>query len=205
VQLIAAFPSPPLSTAPQAIPLPRFWRRLLAPNVVCVTTRHEDHPIFEVDLTRQASDTAGRDVRSCRNTAWCPMVDLCACEDGKARCISWSIVTAAWRVAVSAACFGGIHAQIAYSRHRFAARSQRARHAQERAQYLHQFVLHASLDAVDEQLWNTTSMHLGVVDKFNNLHVRPSTLWRLLRFRPSRSRVTSSMVVGRSWLRGWAP
>ena len=44
--------------------------------------------------------------------------------------------------------------------------------AQERAQYLHQFVLHASLDAVDEQLWNTTSMHLGVVDKFNNLHVR---------------------------------
>jgi hypothetical protein len=32
-------------------------------------------------------------------------------------------------------------------------------------------VLHASLDAVDEQLWNTTSMHLGVVDKFNNLHV----------------------------------
>ena len=48
---------------------------------------------------------------------------------------------------------------------------------QERAQYLHQFVLHASLDAVDEQLWNTTSMHLGVVDKFNNLHVRvPSSL-----------------------------
>jgi hypothetical protein len=67
-----------------------------------VIVGHEDHPIFEVDLTRQASDTAARD---------------------------------------------------------------------ERAQYLHQFVLHASLDAVDEQLWNTTSMHLGVVDKFNNLHV----------------------------------
>jgi trafficking protein particle complex subunit 2 len=41
-------------------------------------------------------------------------------------------------------------------------------------QYLHQFVLHASLDAVDEQLWTTTNMHLGVVDKFNNLQVNKS-------------------------------
>ena len=68
--------------------------------------------------------------------------------------------------------------------------------AQERAQYLHQFVLHASLDAVDEQLWNTTSMHLGVVDKFNNLHVRHAlTLQHLLRSRPDCCRVTSGMVV----------
>ncbi|KAL3159556.1 hypothetical protein ABBQ38_009972 [Trebouxia sp. C0009 RCD-2024] len=37
--------------------------------------------------------------------------------------------------------------------------------------YLHQFVLHAALDAVNEQLWTTTSMHLGNVDKFNNLMV----------------------------------
>lgn len=37
--------------------------------------------------------------------------------------------------------------------------------------YLHQFVLHAALDAVNEQLWTTTSMHLGPVDKFNNLIV----------------------------------
>ena len=37
--------------------------------------------------------------------------------------------------------------------------------------YLHQFVLHAALDAVNEQLWTTTSMHLGTVDKFNNLMV----------------------------------
>ena len=37
--------------------------------------------------------------------------------------------------------------------------------------YLHQFVLHAALDAVNEQLWATTSMHLGNVDKFNNLMV----------------------------------
>ena len=37
--------------------------------------------------------------------------------------------------------------------------------------YLHQFVLHAALDAVNEQLWTTTSMHLGPVDKFNNVIV----------------------------------
>ena len=48
--------------------------------------------------------------------------------------------------------------------------------AQERAQYLHQFVLHASLDAVEEQLWNTTAMNLGVVDKFNNLQVLFNTM-----------------------------
>ena len=40
-----------------------------------------------------------------------------------------------------------------------------------RSQYLHQFVLHAALDAVEEQQWQTSAMHLGVVDKFNNLQV----------------------------------
>jgi len=34
-----------------------------------------------------------------------------------------------------------------------------------------QFVLHAALDAVEEQQWSTTNMHLGVVDKFHNLQV----------------------------------
>jgi Sedlin, N-terminal conserved region len=43
---------------------------------------------------------------------------------------------------------------------------------QERVQYLHQFVMHAALDAVDEQLWSTSAMHLGVVDRFNNLQAR---------------------------------
>ncbi len=47
---------------------------------------------------------------------------------------------------------------------------------QERAQYLHQFVMHASLDAVEEQLWSSSSMHLGSVDRFNNLQVRPKCL-----------------------------
>jgi trafficking protein particle complex subunit 2 len=43
---------------------------------------------------------------------------------------------------------------------------------QERAQYLHQFVLHAALDAVEEQVWTTSAMYLGNVDKFNNLQAR---------------------------------
>ena len=45
-------------------------------------------------------------------------------------------------------------------------------HTQERPQYLHHFVLHAALDAVEEQEWRTTAMHLGVVDRFNNLQAR---------------------------------
>ena len=37
-------------------------------------------------------------------------------------------------------------------------------------------MLHAALDAVEEQLWTTSAMHLGVVDRFNNLQV---TAWTL--------------------------
>lgn len=33
---------------------------------------------------------------------------------------------------------------------------------QQQAQYLHQFVLHASLDAVDETMWGTKELHLKV-------------------------------------------
>jgi hypothetical protein len=43
---------------------------------------------------------------------------------------------------------------------------------QERPQYLYHFVLHAALDAVEEQEWHSNSMHLGVVDRFNNLQAR---------------------------------
>eukprot|EP00955_Chlamydomonas_euryale_P114427 366278-Chlamydomonas_euryale.AAC.19 len=42
---------------------------------------------------------------------------------------------------------------------------------QQQAQYLHQFVLHASLDAVDEALITSKECHLKVVDRFNNLMV----------------------------------
>jgi hypothetical protein len=42
---------------------------------------------------------------------------------------------------------------------------------QERPQYLYHFVLHAALDAVEEAEWHSNAMHLGVVDRFNNLQV----------------------------------
>ncbi|KIY97195.1 Trafficking protein particle complex subunit 2, partial [Monoraphidium neglectum] len=42
---------------------------------------------------------------------------------------------------------------------------------EQQAQYLHQFVLHAALDAVDEAMWGTKELHLKTVDRFNNLLV----------------------------------
>lgn len=44
---------------------------------------------------------------------------------------------------------------------------------EQQTQYLHQFVLHASLDAVDEAVWSKESkdLHLKTVDRFNNLFV----------------------------------
>lgn len=42
---------------------------------------------------------------------------------------------------------------------------------QERPQYLHHFVLHASLDALEEAEWNSSSAYLGVIDRFNLLQV----------------------------------
>ncbi|CAL1159766.1 unnamed protein product [Cladocopium goreaui] len=37
--------------------------------------------------------------------------------------------------------------------------------------HLDQFVVRAALDLVDEMVWNTSSMFLRVVDKFNDFHV----------------------------------
>ncbi|PRW59464.1 trafficking particle complex subunit 2-like [Chlorella sorokiniana] len=55
------------------------------------------------------------------------------------------------------------------------AKSTDAGAREERPQYLYHFVLHAALDAVEEQEWRTTAMHLGVVDRFNNLQVSAFT------------------------------
>lgn len=39
------------------------------------------------------------------------------------------------------------------------------------AQYLHHFVLHAALDAVDDVMWTNKECHLKTVDRFNQLIV----------------------------------
>ena len=41
----------------------------------------------------------------------------------------------------------------------------------DQAQYLHHFVLHAALDAVDDVMWSTKECHLKTVDRFNHLIV----------------------------------
>lgn len=41
----------------------------------------------------------------------------------------------------------------------------------DQAQYLHHFVLHAALDAVDDVMWNSRECHLKTVDRFNQLIV----------------------------------
>ncbi|KAL4429597.1 hypothetical protein ABPG77_008646 [Micractinium sp. CCAP 211/92] len=53
---------------------------------------------------------------------------------------------------------------------------------EERPQYLYHFVLHAALDAVEEQEWHSNAMHLGVVDRFNNLQVSAFTTAAHVRF-----------------------
>jgi len=49
-------------------------------------------------------------------------------------------------------------------------------------QYLYQFVLHASLDAVDDIVWTTNSMYLKVVDRFNEYFVSAYTTATQARF-----------------------
>lgn len=49
--------------------------------------------------------------------------------------------------------------------------SNKAPDGTDRAQYLHQFVLHSSLDAVEEHLWGSSAMFLNVVDRYNHLQV----------------------------------
>mmetsp|Transcript_10246 Transcript_10246/g.19232 ORF Transcript_10246/g.19232 Transcript_10246/m.19232 type:complete len:144 (+) Transcript_10246:104-535(+) len=49
---------------------------------------------------------------------------------------------------------------------RFATNSNRDDHA-----HMDQFVLHSALDMVEEKMWRTQSMSLGVVDEFNEVQV----------------------------------
>ena len=41
----------------------------------------------------------------------------------------------------------------------------------ESRQYILQFVLHASLDVVDEVVWNSQAMNLKLVDRYNDMYV----------------------------------
>lgn len=49
--------------------------------------------------------------------------------------------------------------------------------AQDRPQYLYHFVLHASLDAVEDVEWTSPGSFLGAVDRFNSLIVSAHVTW----------------------------
>ncbi|XLT76045.1 hypothetical protein HN873_032319 [Arachis hypogaea] len=48
----------------------------------------------------------------------------------------------------------------------------------EDAAQLHQFILHAALDIVQDLSWTTSAMYLKSVDRFNDLVVSVGTKWK---------------------------
>ncbi|KAI8899859.1 Sedlin [Globomyces pollinis-pini] len=57
-----------------------------------------------------------------------------------------------------------------------------AKDAKNDNRHLHQFIVHSSLDIVDELLWGTQSKYLKIVDKFNEWNVSAYVLPSGIRF-----------------------
>ena len=60
--------------------------------------------------------------------------------------------------------------------------SSRVAQKEEAVNYLHEFVLHASLDNVDEAIWTTQSCYLKAVDRYYDLTVSAYTTSSLVKF-----------------------
>ena len=132
------------------------------PPLHFVIVGHEDHPIYEADLTAKSAEAvaSGKEVRGER-------------APRRARCGSGGGAQAGRQAQA--------HAPSSPPPPPAAAPS-----SQERPQYLYHFVLHAALDAVEEAEFGGGSggggMYLGVVDRFNAYQVSAFTTAARVRF-----------------------